>query len=99
MKIKTSTEFKKSMSLTEPPVGLSLYKKAIWHAGKGDWEKAHDIVQDMNDQPSALIHAFLHRQEGDLSNARYWYDRAGSRIPSISLDEEWEELLAKFLTG
>jgi len=97
MKIKTSTEFKKSMSLTEPPVGLSLYEKAIWHAGKGDWEKAHEIVQDMNDQSSAIIHAFLHRQEGDLSNARYWYDRAGSRMPAISLDKEWEELLAKFL--
>jgi hypothetical protein len=97
MKIKTTTEFKNSMSLTEPPVGLSLYEKAIWHAGKGDWEKAHNIVQDMDDQSSALIHAFLHRQEGDLSNARYWYDRAGSRMPAVSLDEEWEELLAKFL--
>ncbi|HEV3222534.1 MAG TPA: hypothetical protein VGZ90_06630 [Puia sp.] len=97
MKIKTESEFKNSLLLNEPPAGLSLYEKALWYSGKGDWEKAHNIVQDMNDKSSALIHGFLHRQEGDHSNARYWYDRAGSRMPSISLDEEWEELITKFL--
>jgi hypothetical protein len=99
MKLKSLVEFKNSLSLEEPPDGLSIYEKALWHSGKDEWEKAHNIVQDMNDKSSALVHAFLHRQEGDLSNAKYWYDRAGSRMPSISLDEEWEELVAKFLAG
>lgn len=97
MKIKTLSDFKSSFSCNQPPTELSPYEKALWHAGKGDWEKAHNIVQEIDDQSSALIHAFLHRQEGDLSNAQYWYERAGSRIPSIGLDEEWEELVAKFL--
>jgi hypothetical protein len=72
---------------------------ALWWAGKGDWEKAHNIVEDMNDQPSSLIHAFLHRQEGDLSNAQYWYNKAGSRMPEVSLDREWDDLVTGFLTG
>jgi hypothetical protein len=99
MKIKTLVEFKNSLSLEEPPDDFSVYEKALWYSGKDEWEKAHNIVQDLNDKSSALVHAFLHRQEGDLSNAKYWYDRAGSRMPSISLDEEWEELVGKFLGG
>jgi hypothetical protein len=98
MKIKTLIEFKNSLSLEEPPEGLSIYEKALWYAGKDEWENAHNIVQDLNDKSSALIHAYLHRQEGDLSNAKYWYDKAGSRMPEISLDEEWEKLVAKFVT-
>jgi hypothetical protein len=97
MKIKSLVEFKNSLSLEEPPDGLSVYEKSLWHSAKDEWEKAHNIVQDLNDKSSALVHAFLHRQEGDLSNAKYWYDRAGSHMPSISLDEEWEELVTKFL--
>jgi hypothetical protein len=89
----TPDEFKTSFSLKEPPQTLSMHEKALWFAGKGDWEKAHQIVQDMNDEVSARIHAFLHRQEGDISNARYWYARAGVKMRDISLDEEWEELV------
>jgi hypothetical protein len=97
MKVKTSGEFKSSLSSPNPPGSFSLYEKALWYAGKGDWEKAHNIVQDMDDKNSALIHAFLHHQEGDISNAKYWYERAGSRMPEISMDEEWENLVTKFL--
>ena len=99
MKINTLIEFKNSLSQEEPPEDLSIYEKALWHAGKDEWENAHNIVQDLNDKSAALIHAFLHRQEGDLSNAKYWYDKAGSRMPVISLDEEWEKLVAKFVTA
>ncbi len=99
MKIKSLVEFKNSLSLEEPPEDLSVYEKALWYSGKDEWEKAHNIVQDLNDKSAALVHAFLHRQEGDPSNAKYWYDRAGFRMPSISLDEEWEELVGKFLAG
>jgi hypothetical protein len=96
MKNLTPGQFKASLSLEDPPVGLLSSEKALWFAGKGDWEKAHNIVQEMNDRSSSLIHAFLHRKEGDLSNARYWYNRAGSRMPEVSLDEEWEGLVADF---
>ncbi len=87
-------EFKESFVSPEPPEGLSAHAKALWFAGKGDWEKAHDIVQDLPDPAASRIHAFLHRQEGDLSNARYWYSKAGTQMPSLNLDQEWEELVS-----
>jgi hypothetical protein len=95
MKPLTPDEFKASLSLKEPPEALSLHEKALWFAGKGNWEKAHQIVQNLSDGTSARIHAFLHRQEGDITNARYWYARAGVHMPDISLNEEWEELVRK----
>jgi hypothetical protein len=96
MNKKTPGEWKSSLSLPDPPAGLSEKALALWYAGKGDWERAHQIVQDMEDTASAQIHAYLHRREGDLSNARYWYTRAGTRMPLVGLDEEWEELVARY---
>jgi hypothetical protein len=92
MKKLSVDEFKASFSLSEPAEGLTLQEKALWFAGKSDWDTAHQIVQDMNDKFSSRIHAFLHRQEGDISNARYWYNKAGANMPALSIDEEWEEL-------
>ncbi|MFI5155727.1 MAG: hypothetical protein ACHQEM_06055 [Chitinophagales bacterium] len=92
MKKLTLDEFKNSLSGDEPPAGFSAHAKALWFAGKGDWEKAHDIVQDLPDPMASRIHAFLHRQEGDLSNASYWYSKSGAQMPSLNLDQEWEEL-------
>jgi hypothetical protein len=97
MKMKTLSEFKSSLSANTPPDDLSAYGKALWYAGKGEWEKAHDLIQDGNDRPSALIHAFLHRQEGDISNARYWYLKAASPMPDATLDKEWDDLVLQFL--
>jgi len=87
------------LSLQEPapPISVSLYLQALWHDGKGNWDKAHDLIQDINDNTAAWIHAYLHRKEGDSGNARYWYHRAGKRFPSISLQEEWEEITAALL--
>ncbi len=90
----SADEFKNSLSAQSPPGDLTEHEKALWYAGKGEWDKAHQIVQDMNDQISARIHAFLHRQEGDLSNARYWYEKAGIKMPAVNLEEEWELLVA-----
>jgi hypothetical protein len=87
--------FKSSLSRTEPPEDFSEQEKALWFAGKGNWDKAHLIVQDLNDKVSYNIHAFLHRQEGDHSNAGYWYHKAGVNMPDISLNREWEELVSK----
>jgi hypothetical protein len=86
--------FKSSLSQAEPPEDFSDQERALWFAGKKNWEKAHMIVQDLNDPLSYNIHAFLHRQEGDLSNAGYWYRKAGVKMPDISLDREWEELVS-----
>jgi hypothetical protein len=86
--------FKSSLSRAEPPEDFSAQEKALWFAGRGNWEKAHLIVQDLNDPLSYNIHAYLHRQEGDQSNAGYWYHKAGIKMPDISLDREWEELVS-----
>ena len=90
-------DFEKSLASHEPPAGLSLTATALWWAGKAEWNKAHTIVQDLSDSHAEHIHGFLHRQEGDLSNARYWYSRAGANFPKISLEEEWKELVRKSL--
>ena len=71
------SEFEESISGENPPGSLSNYLKALWYDAKGDWEKAHTIIQDIEDKTAAWIHAFLHRKEGDISNADYWYHRAG----------------------
>jgi hypothetical protein len=93
----TLADFKNSFSSALPPADCSQYAKALWYASKGDWNKSHEIVQDIDDQSAARIHAFLHRQEGDISNARYWYNRAHAEMPSMSLDEEWEYLASQFI--
>jgi len=87
----TFDEFKLSLSSNTPPAG-SDYLKALWYDAKGDWEKSHNIIQDLNTKMGSWIHAYLHRKEGDISNADYWYSRAGERRPSFSLEKEWEEL-------
>ena len=58
----------------------------------GAWDQAHQLVQAYSDRISCLIHAYLHRAEGDLSNARYWYHRAGETMPENTLEEEFERL-------
>lgn len=59
---------------------------------EGDWDSAHTIAQSIPSQNGSRVHAYLHRKEGDLSNASYWYRRAGISVPSLSLDQEWQEL-------
>lgn len=54
----------------------------------GDWERAHKLVQDDPSPEAAWVHAHLHRMEGDLWNAGYWYRRAGRPEPAGSLEEE-----------
>ena len=59
---------------------------------QGDWDGAHKIVQVLKSKAACRVHAYLHRKEGDLGNAAYWYSQAGSSMPSKSLEDEWEEL-------
>ena len=58
----------------------------------GRWEDAHSIAQKHGDELSCQIHGYLHRVEGDLSNARYWYGRGNSTLPTNTLDAEWARL-------
>ena len=75
-----------------PPQGASGPLTALWHATKGEWDKAHTLVVDDESKEAAWVHAHLHRVEGDESNAGYWYRRAGKPHAKSSHDEEWTEI-------
>ena len=94
----TFLEFRASLaSRDEPPAGLSAPLRALWLDGKGDWAAAHGTVDDLETTTAARVHAYIHRKEGDLDNARYWYRRAGATPLTGSLDEEWSELVRALL--
>ncbi len=90
-------EFKETLNGNLPPENLEDHLKALWFDGKGDWEEAHVLIQDVNDKNAAWIHAYLHRKEGDISNADYWYRQAGKKRPEISLEKEWEQIAEALL--
>jgi hypothetical protein len=89
--------FRQTLSEASPPASLPPYLAALWYDARGDWESAHDIINDMQDEKAAWVHAYLHRKEGDPGNARYWYSRAGKTFSPLSLDEEWEEIVIALL--
>jgi hypothetical protein len=94
----TRSEFSTSLSESKPPAGLSPVLEALWHDAKGDWETAHSIAQSKEGVAAYdRLHAYLHRKEGDDSNARYWYRRAGAKVFDGSLEAEWNALLAEWL--
>lgn len=90
-------EFKSSLNEQNPPEGLSTQLEALWYDGKGDWKSAHNLADGPSDKLSARVHAYLHRKEGDIWNADYWYRRSGETRPEISLEEEWEMLVDRIL--
>lgn len=85
--------FTASLLNTQPPHDLPVYLLALWYDGKGDWEMAHNTIQDVNTQHAAWIYAYLHRKEGDIFNADYWYSKAGKKRPSFTLQQEWDDLV------
>jgi hypothetical protein len=89
--------FKDSIPHPEPPAGISSALQALWWDAKGDWERAHEKAQERDDRQGMLVHAYLHRKEGDPSNAAYWYRRCGVAPATSSLDEERETLIREFL--
>lgn len=93
----TPLDFKTSAGGDKPPAGLSPPLEGLWWAAKGDWDKAHKIVQDVETADAAWVHAYLHRVEGDLSNARYWYGRAKRPPADGALDAEWAAIAAELL--
>ena len=88
--------FKESLENNDPPEGLPPLLLALWHEGKDDWNRAHNIAQDVENADGYWVHAYLHRVEGDSWNANYWYRRAGRSMPGYSLKQEWEELVKYF---
>lgn len=90
-------QFKSSLQNSLPPSGLSALAEALWYDGRGNWEKAHEIAQSRNTPEYCLLHAYLHRKEGDIGNAGYWYSRAGRKMPQATIAEEWESLVKEWL--
>jgi hypothetical protein len=91
--------FRSSVSQPSPPDGVSLPLQALWWDAKGDWHKAHECAQADEGATGAIVHAYLHRKEPDLSNARYWYNRAGRPPATGTLDEEWAALAQELLSA
>jgi len=93
-KFRTLDEFKRSLAEAAPPTGLTLPLASLWWMMKGDWKRAHDLVNDVEGRTEAWVHAHLHRVEGDQPNARYWYAQAG-REPADGPLEYEREIMAK----
>ncbi len=92
--------FQRSLSDATPPDELDLALQALWWASKGEWDRAHGCAQQNGaDSSCDHVHAYLHRLEGDLANARYWYGRAGQPFPTIPLHEEWEAIAMLLLSS
>ena len=87
------SEFKRSLAKAKPPAGLAPALAALWWAGRDQWDKAHNIVMDEGSRDAAWVHAYLHRVERDLGNARYWYRQAGRSPATGAHDAEWEEIV------
>ncbi len=90
-------QFRASLAQVEPPAQADLALQTLWWDGKGDWTRAHECAQQDESPTGSIVHAYLHRKEGDLSNARYWYNRAGRSPAAGSLDEEWDTLARELL--
>jgi hypothetical protein len=86
-----------SLESVAPPPNLSAPLSGLWWAMRGDWDRAHKIVQDEDSRDAAWVHAYLHRVEGDLGNAGYWYRQAGQPTATDSLQAEWERIATALL--
>lgn len=93
----TIDEFRLSLSAGRPPEGIAPALAALWHDARGDWDAAHRVAQDVDDEAGAWVHVYLHRKEGDEGNAAYWYGRAGQPIARDTLEQEWTRIATALL--
>ena len=93
----TFDQYRQSLTQAQPPAGLSTALQALWHAGRDNWDQAHDLAQDDPSAAGSWVHAYLHRVEGDTWNAGYWYRRAGKPAATGSLPAEWEAMVRALL--
>jgi len=97
----TADELSKSAALDKlPPSSASVLERCLWFARAGKWDASHDLCEDVPGAAGSWVHAWLHRQEGDLGNAGYWYSRAGREMPpqSVTLEDEWMEIASELLS-
>lgn len=91
-------EFRESVKQQIPPAGLAAPLAALWWDAKDDWTQAHGLVDELESKDGMAVHAYLHRKEGSLANADYWYARAGRTFHRPALEDEWEALVEGLLT-
>ncbi len=94
----TTEDFKKSLAEPAPPSNLSAPLAALWWDAKGNWAKAHELVDSLETAEAMGVHAYLHRKEGDASNAEYWYRKAERGFHRGKLEEEWDALVQALST-
>ena len=96
----TVDEFEKSLSGSSPDAGASHAVQALWWAGKDQWDTAHAIAGEYQDDPACnLVHAHLHRREGDAQSAVHWYSEAGETPSDLPIEEEWRAIAGRLLPG
>jgi hypothetical protein len=93
----TLDEFRATLTHASPPSGLKPALVALWHDARGDWTTAHAVAQEITDRSGAWVHAYLHRKEGDISNAGYWYRVAKESLAEGPHAEEWAEIVGQLL--
>jgi hypothetical protein len=94
----TFDEFEDAVARGAPlPANTPGLLRALWHDATGDWDGAHRLAQEVESAEGAWVHAFLHRKEGDIGNAQYWYRRAG-RPPATGTLEDERRAIARALT-
>jgi len=93
----TLEEYLQSLDDNRPPPQLSETLTSLWWDKKGDWDRVHSIAQEIPTVQGSAVHAYLHREEGVLWNADYWYARAGRKRPDIPLEQEWQRLVKEML--
>jgi hypothetical protein len=91
--------FRASLAGAAPPSGLTAALAALWWDARGDWDRAHQAAMADEGRAAAWVHAYLHRKEGDRSNAGYWYRRAGRTMPAGTLEAEWEAIATALLAA
>ncbi|MGC8548399.1 MAG: hypothetical protein ACP5M4_01755 [Acidobacteriaceae bacterium] len=93
----TAEKLAQSTAQPHPPAGLAPLVEALWWEAKGDWNRAHEIAQEIHTPNGAWVHAYLHRREGDQGNAGYWYRNVGRPVCTLPLDEEWKAITSMLL--
>lgn len=90
-------EFRDSLRSEEPPADLGFALTGLWWDAKNDWERAHESAQQDEGPTGSWVHAYLHRKEGDASNAEYWYRQARKKPAQTTFEEEWLQIVQSLL--
>ena len=93
------SEFKESLQGEAPPEECAVPLAALWWDARGDWEKAHKLVDDLSTMDGMAVHAYLHRKEGVEWNSEFWYRRSDYKFRRATLEEEWQALVDHFLSA